>query len=117
MKHRIQTVFLLFLSLLFLFGCKTKEEYEIETYLYSDDYLSLAIVCSKHRQVKKYKEKCDTAIGKAESEILELTSLQARQPYSKIFVDEEKKQKLETLLQKNIHLDIKYRQIWKQTIN
>ena len=117
MKHSTNVSFLLFLFVFFLFSCKTKEEYEIEEHLYSNDYLSLAIVCSKHLHIKKYKEKCDVAMEKAEMEILELTSLQARQPYSKIFVDEEKKQKLETLLKKNIHLDIKYRQIWKHTIN
>lgn len=120
MNRLFPTQFLFQVSIVFILtlvmNCKSRAELEIEKYLYSKDFLQLSIVCSKH-QLPKYEKPCSKAIERSKEEIEGIISIKTRIPYSKVIVEQEKKEKIETLLKKNVLLDVQYRTIWKEAVN
>lgn len=79
------------------------------------DHFAVSTYCGEHK-VKRYEKECKEAALKAEKEIEEVISLKADLPYSRLIIESEKKEKIEKLLQKNVHLDIKYGSIWRELI-
>lgn len=92
-------------------SCLDRGEIEIGEYIRSENYRKLAIACSKY-ETKRYKEDCAQAMKKVEKELNTWISKHSKNPYIPLFIEPEQKKELDTLLRKNVSLDIKYGAIW-----
>ncbi len=101
--------------LLIVCGCSNKLKSEIDKLLAEKDYLSLALLCSELK-AKEFENECKLGMGKVEEEILKILSDSKDLPFSKIHVESAKRKKIEELLRKNTHLQIKYSNIWKESV-
>lgn len=107
---------LVLIALLFFdFSCKSKLKSEIEGYLQNEDFISAAILCSEKKSQEIEKE-CEVGIKKAEEEINLILRDRIDLPFSKLHIDPNKREKIKILLQKNAHMNIKYFEIWKESV-
>jgi hypothetical protein len=75
----------------------------------------LAILCADYKE-KKYEKECLEGRRKSEEEIDRILSKQKDLPFFKLKIDLETYTKIDSLLKKDIYLGIKYRSIWRETI-
>jgi Mg/Co/Ni transporter MgtE len=92
------------------------QEKQIGKLLKEKDLLGASVLCSEYKG-KKYAEDCKRAIETAEQEVNQILSQKRELPFFKLMVDEEKKQKIQDLLKKNVYLGIKYRKLWNEIVD
>ncbi|MCX7998215.1 MAG: hypothetical protein N3A69_04585 [Leptospiraceae bacterium] len=108
--------FLFFISFFLIFSCsQDKLEKEIGKLLKKQDFLGVASLCSEYKG-KKYEKECQKAIELAEQEVDQILAQKRELPFFKLIIEDEKKLKIQELLKKNIHLGIRYRKLWNETV-
>lgn len=107
-------VFMIVAGFSIKFFGKTPLERNIEEAIRQNDFIQLAIYCSRY-EGDKYQKECSEGLLKAEEEIDRIISTRQDFPFMKLILEKEKSVKIEELLRENIHLSVKYRSIWYGT--
>lgn len=92
---------------------KDPQEIEIGRAIRKKDVWKIAILCADYKG-KKYIEDCQEYTEKAESEINSYISQKKDLPFFKLMIEKKLDADVRTLLERNIHLGIKYRIIWEE---
>lgn len=102
--------------LLVLVACNRDPiEREIAKMSRKGDFWRVSILCADYKG-EKYQSECEKSIAKAETEINAILSTHKELPFFKLMIDEEKKQKIQEVLKKNVYMGIKYRKIWNEIV-
>jgi hypothetical protein len=110
---KVRFIFLLF-AILVLGNCKNDpKEVEIGRALRTKDLWKVSILCADYKG-KKYHNECLEYTQKAEKEINHYISQKKDLPFFKMVIEKEVDANIRSLLEKNIHLGIKYRTIWEE---
>lgn len=105
-----------FMFLVFLSSCsRDKLERDIGKLLKKQDFLAVATLCSEYKG-QKYEKECQKALELAELEVDQILAQKKELPFFKLIIEDEKKLKIQELLKKNIHLGIRYRKLWNETV-
>ncbi|MBE7410661.1 MAG: hypothetical protein L6Q54_07250 [Leptospiraceae bacterium] len=79
------------------------------------NYIALAILCSEIQE-NVFEKECSLGMKKSEEEISDIVNGLKDLPFSKVHVEQNKRKLIEVLFKKNTHLQIKYSQIWKESV-